>query len=264
MPETAKTKDKNAYPTPTTAVPARRFGAFHFSTAQFLGALVLLFLGSPLVMQFRNGDLLEAVLFTVVVLSGVLAAGGRRVTLIVAAVLVAPAVVGKWINHFRPDLCPTSFFQGALLVFFIFLVVHLLRFIFRAPRVNSEVLCAAVSAYMLLGLLWMSAYLLVARIVPNSFAFTTGPAANQTMEGLTAFYFSFVTLCTVGFGDIAPVSSVARMLAVMEAMTGTFYMTLLIARLVAVYSSSGPAAGESDRAARADRTTEPTPTKPEP
>jgi hypothetical protein len=60
------------------------------------------------------------------------------------------------------------------------------------------------------------------------------------MNGFTGLYFSFITLSTVGYGDIIPVSEVARMLAIVEAMFGTFYMTLLIARLVSLYSSRNP------------------------
>ena len=60
------------------------------------------------------------------------------------------------------------------------------------------------------------------------------------MNGFTGLYFSFITLSTVGYGDIIPVSEVARMLAIVEAMFGMFYMTLLIARLVSLYSSKSP------------------------
>jgi voltage-gated potassium channel len=230
-----KVKDDKS---PTTAVPAGRFGVFRFSMAQFLIALVLLFVGTPLVMYFPNGDLIEVVLITLVLLSGVLASGGRTRSLILAIVMVTPAAAGKWINHYRPDLYPAPIFQGAILVFFLFLVVYLLRFIFRAPFVNSEVLCAAISTYLLLGLAWAFAYLLVAEIVPDSFMLASGPAANRSMDAMTALYFSFVTLCTVGFGDVTPVSNVARILAILEAMTGAFYMAILIARLVSLYSSS--------------------------
>ena len=52
------------------------------------------------------------------------------------------------------------------------------------------------------------------------------------------FYFSFITLTTVGYGDITPVSRAARWLAVMEAMTGSLYVAVLIARLVSLYSNS--------------------------
>jgi voltage-gated potassium channel Kch len=96
----------------------------------------------------------------------------------------------------------------------------------------------------MLGLLWAVAYILTARLLPDAFAFTTGPAGSQSMKGFTAIYYSFITLTTVGYGDIVPVSGVARMLAMMEAMTGTFYVALLISRLVAVYSSTPPPAEE--------------------
>ena len=58
------------------------------------------------------------------------------------------------------------------------------------------------------------------------------------MGGFNAFYFSFSTLTTVGFGDITPLSKVARTLAVMEAVTGTLYLAILISRLVGMYSPS--------------------------
>jgi voltage-gated potassium channel Kch len=61
------------------------------------------------------------------------------------------------------------------------------------------------------------------------------------MTRFNAFYFSFITLTTVGYGDITPVSPIARMLAVMEAMTGTLFLGVLIARLVSLYSAPGPA-----------------------
>ena len=123
------------------------------------------------------------------------------------------------------------------LVFILFVEFHLLRFVLRAPRVNSEVLLAGIAAYLMLGLCWTFAYLLAARMVPGSFAFTAGPSTGQSMVGFNSLYFSFITLSTVGYGDIVPVSPAARMLAMTEAMTGTIYVAVLISRLVALYTS---------------------------
>jgi len=101
----------------------------------------------------------------------------------------------------------------------------------------------------LLGLIWALAYALLAQLSPGSFAFAANPHSSGRMDRFNAFYFSFVTLSTVGFGDVTPVSRLARTLAVMEAVTGTFYVAILIARLVAMYvpASRSRAQDESRR-----------------
>ena len=119
----------------------------------------------------------------------------------------------------------------------LFLVVRLLRFILHAPSVTVEVLCASIAAYLMLGLTWTIAYWLVDQVTPGgAFSFNTN-GGTRSMNGFTGFYFSFVTLSTVGYGDITPVSRFARWLAAMEAMTGLLYVAVLIARLVSLYSA---------------------------
>ena len=110
----------------------------------------------------------------------------------------------------------------------------------RAPRVNAEVLCAGLAGYLLLCIMWMVAYMLVNKAVPNSFQISAGPANHRDMDPFTAFYFSFATITTVGYGEIVPTGNVARMLSVMEAVVGLFYVTVVISRLVALYSTNPP------------------------
>jgi len=223
---------------PDRAAP-RRMGLRRFSAAEFLIALVLLFIGIPFVEHVDKGEIIEVMLMTLVLISGVLAVGGRRRTLVWSVILVLPAVTGKWVKLFWPHLLPAELSLIAGLVFLAFLIWQFLRFVLRAPQVNAEVLCAGVSVYLLLGLLWTFAYLLVAGVDPDAFSFNGGPAASHSLQGANAFYFSFITLSTVGYGDILPVSPVARMLAAMEAITGTLFVAILIARLVALHSSAG-------------------------
>jgi hypothetical protein len=212
---------------------------FRFSVGYFLGVLILNILISPFMERLRNGPLIETLLMTLVLLFAVLSiAGGRRA--LVGVVLVAPAVLGEWLIFWRPETLIYAVTRGAGLLFIGFVVIQLLRFIVYAPRVDSEVLCAAVAGYLLSGLAWSLAYVLLDRLDPNSFAFTLSPRSGGSMDGFTGLYFSFTTLSTVGYGDILPVSSVARMLAMVEAMFGMFYVTLLIARLVSLYSSKTP------------------------
>ena len=217
-----------------------------YPVAVFLVALILAFVSSPFEEAFRDGDLVEWLRLTVVVLFGLLALSDRRSTLVAGIVLVTPALVGKWVNHWRPDLVPAWLFLAPALLFCLFVVLHLLRFILRAPRIDSEVLCAAVAGYLMVGLLWAGAYIFTAQLVPGSFIFSGGPAASFSMKGFTALYYSVITLTTVGYGDVVPVTGAARMLAMMEAMTGTLYVAILVARLVSLYSSTNPPAEADD------------------
>jgi hypothetical protein len=214
--------------------------------ACFLGVLVLNILISPFVDPLQSGSLIETTFMTFILLFALLSIAGGRSAL-VGAVLVAPAVVGEWLNFCRPDMLTYVLTRGAGLLFIGFVVLQLLRFIVYAPRVDSEVLCAAVAAYLLSGLAWSLAYAVLERLDPNSFVFTIGPKSSQSMNGFTGLYFSFITLTTVGYGDIIPASGVARMLVIVEAMFGMFYTALLIARLVSLYSSSEAANGNKTR-----------------
>jgi voltage-gated potassium channel Kch len=237
MSETAKPKLADGLRRSTDRARLR-LGALRFSVAQFLVSLVLLFVTEPFVEQISYGRIIEAALLTLVLLSAVPAIGGGRRTLIWAIVLVIPAIGGKWANYATPGRFAPEAGLVPALAFVLFVVFHLLRFILRAPRVNSEVLCAGISTYLMLGLIWTFAYILVARMVPNSFVFTASTESGQSIVGFNGLYFSLITLTTVGYGDIVPLSPAARMLAMTEAMTGTIYVAVLISRLVALHSSA--------------------------
>jgi voltage-gated potassium channel len=212
-----------------------RFG--RFSTVQLLIALALFFIWAPFVEEIEGGELIVSVLFSLVLLAGVVAVADSKRVLVIAIVLAIPAIAGRWMNHFRPDLVPPQVFLTAGLVLIAFVVANLLRFVLRAPSVNADVLCASISAYLMLGLMWTLAYWLVDQLTPGgAFSFNTN-AGTRSINGFTGFYFSFITLSTVGYGDITPVSRIARWLAAMEAMTGLLYVAVLIARLVALYST---------------------------
>ena len=169
--------------------------------------------------EIEGGDVIVSILFSLVLVSAVLAVAARKPVLIIAIALAIPGIAGRWINHFRPDLIPPAVFLIAGLVLIGFVIAHLLGFILRAPLVNVDVLCASISAYLMLGLMWAMVYWLVDRLTPGgAFSFNTN-AGPRSIEGFNGFYFSFITLSTVGYGDITPVSRLARWLAAMEAMT---------------------------------------------
>ncbi len=95
-------------------------------------------------------------------------------------------------------------------------------------RTSAHRIAAAVTIYLLLGLIWARLYQLLTLIDPGSFR--TQGGEDLTAAGLA--YFSFVTLATLGYGDITPVHIIARNLAVLEAITGQLYLVILISKLV--------------------------------
>ena len=178
-------------------------------------------------------------LLTLVFLAAVMAVGRRPSDLVWAIVLFALTVAARWANFWRPELAPPAIHLTLGLVSVVYVVVHMFRFILYARRVTSEVLCAGIATYLSLGLVWAFAYRLVATVDTDAFVFT-GTGQSGTMQGLNPLYFSFITLTTVGYGDIVPVSGAARTLAMLEAMTGTLYIAILITRLVALHVAHVP------------------------
>jgi hypothetical protein len=105
---------------------------------------------------------------------------------------------------------------------------------------NSEVLCASISAYLLLGVVWTFAYWLIAELIPGAFALSVAAGSGASMKDFNGIYYSFITLSTVGCGDITPVANVAKMLAAVEGITGVLYVAVLIARLVSIQAAYRP------------------------
>lgn len=213
-------------------------GRYRFSVAHLLIAIVLLFLVVPFSDRFAYGRAIETVAFTLVMLAGVNAVGGRKSMWAAAALWAAPAIAARWVSHVWPQPLIVDLYLIAAAAFVLFVISHLLRFVVRAPVVNEEVLCASISIYLLFAVAWAFGYSLLARWDPTAVAFTNPHDANAKLDGFFALYFSVQVLTTITFGDIQPVSNIARILVLVEAIIGVFYLAILVSRLVGLYSSS--------------------------
>lgn len=213
-------------------------GIGKFSVTQFLIALGMLIFATPFIDSPPYGQAIEAVVMTVVLLTGALAVGGHRHMLALALNLGVMAVIAKWMQHFQPEIVPGFVVPTISMVFMGLLIYELTRFILRAPTIDREVVSAAISSYICMGLLWAFAYVLVSKLHPGSFASFGQPVAS--LDPFDAFYFSYTTLITLGYGDITPLARVPKMLAILEGMTGMFYVVTLISRLVSMYGSTRP------------------------
>jgi hypothetical protein len=118
-------------------------------------------------------------------------------------------------------------------------IIATLDYVLRGAEVSVDRIFAAIVAYMLAGLGFAAAYQTIAALAPESFALPAGPdgpGATELLE-VQLIYFSFVTLATLGYGDITPRLPLAQMLAVVEAVAGQFYVAVVIAWLVSAYAA---------------------------
>src|SRR5256885_14837422 len=143
-------------------------GMWRFSTVKLLVALVLLIVMTPFFEEFAQGDLIEALMITLVLVAAVLAIGAKRSVLIAAGLLLVPAIVGKWLSYAYPQTFHPYFFFGFGIAFMGLVVFKLLGYVFHSIHIDTAVLCAAISVYLLLGLICALASALLAHRSPVS------------------------------------------------------------------------------------------------
>ncbi len=137
----------------------------------------------------------------------------------------------EWMTYFGyfAELRYISKIFGAL--YSVYITSLILLFIMRQTEITIEIIKAAMSAYFLIGLMWSFVYLAIEVLRPGSFQVASGTTLNHDQF----IYFSFVTLTTVGYGDVTPISNGARSLAILEAVMGQFYLAVTVARLVSIH-----------------------------
>ncbi|HSE41383.1 MAG TPA: potassium channel family protein [Acidobacteriota bacterium] len=117
----------------------------------------------------------------------------------------------------------------------LFAAIYSLRFTLKASEIHGEHIYAALSAYLLAGVFLGHFFWVLERIAPGSLLIG-GAKMNGNFPISAAIYFSFVTLATLGYGDIVPASDVARAVAIVEAVAGQLYLAVMVARLVSLYA----------------------------
>ena len=120
---------------------------------------------------------------------------------------------------------------GFLAAFFAFTAARLFSYLKNSPSVSEAHLYTAVSIYLLLAYTWAALYGAMVNLYPGSFQLGT----NSTDRQSDLIYFSLVTLSTVGYGDIVPLTGEARMVAALEGVTGVLYIAITVAVLVSGY-----------------------------
>lgn len=218
-----------------------RFWSTDQGLSVFLALLfVALFVVPSTVTVGPVGAFIADLVFSLLLIAGVASLSERRWIRLMLSVVAAAALLVRWAGRFMPSAVlneANAWSDLAAASLFCFLV---LTQVFRRGPVTRHRIEGAVAAYLLLGLAWASAYELVSLRHSGAFAAPAGATAGAGPQWL---YYSFVTLTTMGYGDITPVHPAARSLAVVEALVGQLYPAILLARLVSLEVESRSARG---------------------
>jgi len=205
-----------------------RIGRFSF----LLILILLKFVLCPFLEGFIGINILMDIFFSLILISGIYAISEKKLVLIIGLLIALPTLVTQWSFYFLKipslELVHTAF--GA--AFFVYVLIIIISYLFKEKDVTVEVITSAVSAYFLIGLMWASVFSLLEILQPGSFLLTS---QNQVRDVDQLFYYSFVTLTTIGYGDITALTPPAGSLSALEAMMGQIYLAVLVARLVGMY-----------------------------
>lgn len=197
-------------------------------------SLVLLLFVASLVEQFpfKYGQHLVMMFTVITLISGTVGfrksklflTVGSGLVVIVAVLLLLTISLEESGMHYLPIVILIGFYLWAT-----WLAAKNVLF---GERVDRNTIVGAICLYLLMGLIWALLYLFIAQAVPGAFNGIEQGLWYENFSALT--YYSYVTLTTLGYGDISPVAPVARFLVYMEAIVGVFYMAVLVASLISI------------------------------
>ena len=202
--------------------------------------LLLIFILSPFVVPYHYGPTILNVIAAIVLLSATYAVGARRSFWIFGLSLTVVSIgLNFWLAA-GPTHWLIIISHGSLVVVIGFFAVAILGYVLRSGKVTVDKIYGAICVYLLFGYAWTFTYSLIEEVQPGSFTTLTTIGPHDLVSRVMQMrYFSFVTLSSVGYGDIVPHSQLARTMALLEAMLGQFYLVALIGRLVGLHIVHG-------------------------
>jgi voltage-gated potassium channel len=201
----------------------------------FAGVLVVLLL-APLMAELEEGNryILSAGL-DLSLLLGIWSVVDQRRWFVIGVILllcgVGITITDAFLN--LPELKLAAF--AVVLPFWTLTAMLALRHVLSAKTVDRNILTGGICVYLLMGLIWAIVYSFIDYLSPGSFSGMIGETQDERFLGF--LYYSFVTLTTLGYGDVLPVKPIARTFAYLEAVIGQIYVAVLIAGLVGIHIS---------------------------
>jgi len=203
--------------------------------------LLLMFVAQMLgsTLDFPLLRLSASLFLSLFLISGVRSLSPRRSVRAVGCLLVMAAIVLRWLGHALPTPAIIGWGLATALLVMIALTLVSIDKVFRddSPVTAARVM-GAVAVYLLFGMAWSFLYGLLDLLLHDAFNLSAALDIGDPDRLESFTYFSFVTLTTLGYGDITPVHQVARLFVIIQALFGQLYPATLLARLVSLEITS--------------------------
>jgi hypothetical protein len=206
-----------------------------------LVSLLFLFFFYPFVQRSPAGILILDIFFLFILLSSIYAISERKNVFVISLLLALTAFGSTVLNYFLMTVSLRLVAISAYGLFFVLMAVAILSTFLKTKKVTIETIYASICVYLLLGIIWTMMFSAIEIIEPGSFLSGGAPVVDFSGDPVKRnifanfIYYSFVTLTTLGYGDIIPVSPQARALSSLEAVIGQLYIAVLIAGLVGMH-----------------------------
>jgi len=178
--------------------------------------------------------MITSVLVTATMFSFLILVAEQKVELMIGVILAIPVAIYNWSDFLKGE----GLSYAGLIIFNVFfygyIVVELLRYIIAHKVVNFILIATAFWVYFILGLTWSHIYFSIELLSPGALL-NTSIKTEEAFSQLIEVPLSFITMTTLGYGDITPQTMIAQHWVVLQAIVGQFYLAIVIARLVALY-----------------------------
>ena len=195
-----------------------------------LGTIVLV----PILKEFAALRIFLDIFITAIYISMVFTVGQKKRHLYIGVLLAMAMLISLWLQYFYQSNLIFAIGRICGILLFIMVIINTLAFIFKSEDVTIEVIYAAILVYLLMALMWSFVYVLLELI--NSASFNVAMSLEQGSQ-MWSIYYSFVTITTLGYGDITPANELASSFSILEAVVGQLYLVVVVARLVGMHVS---------------------------